>query len=149
MTKPILVGEANPYGGSPEFALWPDPPNCSGWRLCHRIFNMQTTEYLRAFDRVNLCPHRWSMPMARDRAHHIKATMGGPLILLGSKVCSGFDIAFQPFTVQTSILGPDREVLILPHPSGRSTAWNDPKNAERARLLVRQMRDRLSMANLA
>jgi len=143
MIRPILIGEANPYGENSEFALWPNPPNCAGWRLCHRIFLMGTTEYLRAFHRINLCPHTWSIKIARERAQKIKAEMEGPLILLGAKVCQGFVIAFQPFTVQTNIIGPEREMLILPHPSGRNLAWNDPKSAERARLLVRQMRDKL------
>lgn len=32
-TKPILVGETNPYGGNPDYALYPDPPGSGGERL--------------------------------------------------------------------------------------------------------------------
>jgi hypothetical protein len=30
--KPLLVGESNPYGGDPAFALYPSPPGCAGLR---------------------------------------------------------------------------------------------------------------------
>jgi len=141
--KVLLIGEQNPYGGDPEFALWPSPPNCSGWRLCYRILNMDSEQYLDTFDRANLCEGPWSMPKAREAARGIAAHRRGPMVLLGAKVCEAFGVAFQPLTVQMSLLGPDRDVCILPHPSGRSLAWNDPTAAERARLLVTQMVKRL------
>lgn len=143
MTKVLLVGETNPLSSSLEFALWPAPPNCSGWRLCYRVLNMSSEEYLDTFDRVNLCVGPWSIRTAREAARGLAAHRSGPIVLLGSKVCEAFGVAFQPLTVQMSLLGPDREVCILPHPSGRSRAWNDPSAADRARQLVTQMVKRL------
>lgn len=64
---PILVGEANPYSSHPDFALYPDPPYSAGGRLCRLLLQMDTDDYLLAFERVNLCPSKWSMPDDRRR----------------------------------------------------------------------------------
>ena len=97
---------------------------------------MGTKEYLKTFHRTNLCPREWSISVTRDSAEKIRATYDGPLILLGAKVCQAFGVAYLSFAVQTSLLGPSRNIVILPHPSGLCRVWNDHKNLERARLLV-------------
>jgi hypothetical protein len=122
----LLVGESNPFGGDPEFALWPDPPQCSGGRLA-RILLMSDREYLRTFDRANLMVGaRWTLRMARKRTndfpHHYR-------VLLGAKVTRAHGIEFKPFTRFESW-------VILPHPSGLSRLWNDRDAAPRARDLV-------------
>lgn len=66
--KPLLVGEANPYGGDPAYALYPYPRGCSGHRLCEKVMGLTDREYLDCFERVNLCPTKWSMRQARARA---------------------------------------------------------------------------------
>lgn len=58
--RPILVGEANPYGGDPRYALYPLPENSAGGRLCRLILKLEVRQYLRSFDRRNLCAtKRW------------------------------------------------------------------------------------------
>lgn len=66
--KPLLVGEANPYGSDPAFALYPSPPGCSGDRLCRLVMGLDPDDYLERFERANLCPRRWSLAEARTRA---------------------------------------------------------------------------------
>lgn len=131
MTKPLLVGEANPYGGDPDFALYPAPDGCSGHRLCTLILKMRRADYLREFERVNLCPYKWYMREARERAADLR-TWRGPLILLGAKVAwaFGFD-PFVPFTISDG-----GKTLVLPHPSGLCRTWNEPNAFVRARELV-------------
>jgi len=51
--KPLLVGESNPHQSHPRlamrYALHPDPPRASGWRLCHVIMGLDEETYLRSF----------------------------------------------------------------------------------------------------
>lgn len=146
--KPLLVGEDNPYGrddprfADPHYALYPLPAHSAGGRLCRVIMQMQMTEYMRAFDRVNLCATVWSMTEARASAVRIVAEPPRPaIVLFGSKVCSAFGVDFAPFEiVALAPKSPDgavRRLVVLPHPSGRSMVWNTPGAIERARDTLR------------
>jgi hypothetical protein len=128
--RPLIVGEANPINGSAEYALWPDPPGCSGWRLCHVIMGISRETYLSTFDRANLFsvpPERWRKRTAKEKAYELKSTLSQDrrLILLGKKVAEAFDCeADLPF-VQLDPRA--RHYVALPHPSGLSRTWNDPR----------------------
>ncbi len=136
--RPLLVGEVNPYGPDPQYALWPDPPGCAGHRLCHVILGMERREYLRRFDRVNLCLGAWSMKAAREEATKILRRTPRTLVLLGAKVTDAFlPGAFRPF--QVVLVDPEFRAAILPHPSGRCRLWNDPDNITRARRAVEDL----------
>lgn len=143
--KPLLVGELNPYGADPAFALYPLPGYASGGRL-QVILDLTLREYLDRFDRVNLCTGRWSMGAARQAANEIALVCPRTVVLLGRRVASAFGMSgLRPFTVvdesRTSVvvhhgfLGANRYVL-LPHPSGRCRAWNDAGAARLAREVV-------------
>ena len=152
LVKPLLVGEANPYGGDPEFTLYPSPPGCSGDRLCRLVLGLDPDDYMGRFDRVNLCPRAWKIRDARIRADAIrKERRSSPTILLGAKVCAAFDVSFKPFSMvgDSNVRGrphDERETgrvpvfVVLPHPSGLSRAWNAPGSYERARELLREAR---------
>lgn len=127
--KPLLVGEANPYGTDPEFALYPLPENASGGRLA-RILGLSRGEYLRRFDRCNLCPSVWSAPTARAAAADICAGPYRVVIALGTKVARAFGYAYEPVT------RPRPGLILLPHPSGLNRAWADPTLAPRVRALL-------------
>lgn len=130
----MLVGELNPYGGGPEFALYPAPDGCSGHRLCCLVLGMRRTDYLRVFHRINLCDGKWSLPAARRKAA-IFRTHPAPMILLGAKVARAFEFdPFEPFTVADG-----GNTLVLPHPSGLCRLWNESGAFERAQMLVRQV----------
>lgn len=155
--KPMLVGESNPYGGDPYYALYPDPPGCAGHRLCHKVLGMAEDEYLEAFDRVNLLDGpRWRVPVARTAArlllrqtpkgkpvvlpsHWIE--FGQPLILLGARVTRAFRLTYTPFALHAWCdgLGDHRRILVLPHPSGRCRVWNEPGAIEKARRAVTEL----------
>ena len=140
--KPLLVGELNPYGPDAHFALWSDPQGSAGWRLCHAILGLEQREYLRRFDRVNLCTGAWDPVHALEEAEKIVAERL-VVIALGGRVARAFKVGFDPFAVTTRWLTHERggktEILVLPHPSGRCRLWNDPKNAERARSAVERL----------
>jgi hypothetical protein len=124
------VGEANPYGDDPYFALYPAPDGCSGYRLCCLILRMRISDYLREFERVNLCWRDWDAKEARQRALEL-SIIPRPKILLGAKVAKSFGFTpFRPFELV------DDKVVVLPHPSGLSRSWNDPGAYQRARGFV-------------
>ena len=132
--KPLLVGETNPYGGADEFALYPSPPGCTGHRLCHLILQLDADEYLERYDRANLCVGKWSAPRAREEALRLSSKhQAGTIVLLGSKVCSGFGLPFRPF--ETTV---GARFVVLPHPSGLNRMWGEPGAFDRARAVLRE-----------
>ncbi len=144
-TKPLLVGEDNPYGADPYFALYPKPEHASGGRLCHLVFGLRFAKtYLDHFDRVNLCDGRWSIVEARKRAAAIQEEFHGGqgrpgAVLLGAKVAAAVGFVFRDVvwtSAPSRFIGVDLQLYFLPHPSGRNTVWNEPWAFERARALV-------------
>ena len=132
--RPLLVGESNPYGRDPYFALWPGPVNSAGWRLCHKILGMERAAYLAAFDRVNLCAGDWSRAEARRAAERVLRERRAA-VALGARVADALGVEYRrPFRV-VELPGGQR-VAVLPHPSGRCRAWNDPDSYRRARETV-------------
>lgn len=147
--RPILVGESNPYSGAdPEFALYPEPAYSAGGRLCRLVLGLEPRQYLRRYDRRNLCGDKWRIVEAREAALAIREELEakalkepfgqhrGVAVLLGTKVCQAFGVDFRPFSVM-AMVGAWRAVII-PHPSGLSRAWNDPGAFERARAVLRE-----------
>lgn len=133
--KPLLVGELNPYGADPDFALYPLPARASGDRLCRLVMGLRRGQYLAAFDRVNLCTGKWSAPAARKRADELCADDERQLfVLLGVKVSAAF-LPGKPkaFTIEQRCAG---TFVVLPHPSGLCRVWDEPGSVERARKLL-------------
>lgn len=137
-SKPLLVGESNPYGGDDRHALYPAPHGCAGHRLCWKILGMWDGDYLESFDRVNLCVGKWSQPAARAQA---KVFAGRRVILLGAKVASAFGMQFIPFITATEQRGnaPVTSMVVLPHPSGLCRLWHKPDSFAKARAAILKM----------
>lgn len=145
-----LVGESNPYSADPANALLPYPPGSAGHRLCHDIFGFQESDYLRLFERRNLCGPVWRTPTARHAAVQI-ASEARHIILLGSRVTEAFGLDFsgrlwhvgpQRLCSRPSLFGRRKGdarhvVAVLPHPSGRSRLWNSELAVPRARFAAR------------
>ena len=148
--RPLLVGEVNPYGSNPDYALWPYPEHASGSRLCRLVMGLQPVDYLRRFDRANLCEGRWSLKLAREAALGLlSARRGGPIVLCGQLVCAAFRVPFAPTTVWqlaweegeseprlAAWAGSGWPLVILNHPSGRCRAWNEPGAFAAARVTL-------------
>jgi hypothetical protein len=141
-----LIGEQNPYGADPAFALYPLPENAAGARLA-RFLGLQKTEYLRRFVRRNLLgPGPWSAPKAREAADALlrDSAQDDRLVLLGARVSAAFGVPFRErlFDPEVCVLrAPDirRRILVAPHPSGRSREWNDPRAPERLRAALARL----------
>jgi len=136
--KPLLIGEANPYSGNPKLALFPWPASSAGGRLCRVVLGLAPRQYIRWFDRVNLCAGEWNAREAREAAKQIFVDRFKPErvnVLLGAKVARAFGYDFEPFLVERGSCG---SVVILPHPSGRCRTWNEPGAVDRAREALRK-----------
>jgi len=138
----LLVGEGNPYGADPDFALYCYPPGCAGYRL-RRIFGLPQHQYL-GLHRKNLCDGTWSMKSAIERARHDLLDPKAPwnvIVILGRKVTEAMQRAAMidqpiiPFTTRTCC--PGMTLVCLPHPSGRNAASWSGGARERAREMMR------------
>jgi len=145
VTLPLFVGELNPYGSSPEYALFCEPPHSAGGRLCRLVCGLRRSTYLK-LPRVNLCTGKWSMTVAKSNAEIWKRKAAGTwnVVLLGRKAATAFGYAdADPFTTSRHYWpsgGPSGIAFIaLPHPSGLCRAWNEPGAFERARALLREV----------
>lgn len=125
---PLLIGEANPYGSDPYFALYPEPEGSAGHRLCHLVLGFKRAlTYLHAFERRNLCPQAWNLRLAREEAIRLYSTTPFQAVLLGRKVAAAFRLEdVPPFTIHRPWGDnfKNRWMVILPHPSGLCREWN-------------------------
>jgi len=144
----LLLGENNPYGSNPEFALYCYPPGCAGYRL-RRILGLPQHQYL-SLHRKNLCDGDWDKEAAKRRALELLSS-DAPwrvIVLLGRKVTEAFEktaLGNVPLVAFSKTLcSPGMTLVSLPHPSGRNTCWNDPKLHDRARQMLRELVPELS-----
>lgn len=129
----LIVGEDNPYGADPHFALYHLPRYASGDNL-RRHLGLTDSQYAK-IKKVNLCAGRWSMKEAREKAQSIVVGPWDLVIMLGVKVKKAFNWEIPPF----SVVGQEpwqKNFVALPHPSGLNRAWNEPNADQRARQLL-------------
>ena len=141
-SRVLLVGENNPYGADPEFALYCYPPGCAGHRL-FRIFGLPEDQYL-GLHRTNLCAGDWSKTQAQARVWELLSPQAPwrVIVLLGRKVTESFEkVALDSPLVAFSTRGccPGMTLVSLPHPSGRNAAMWNPKARDRARQIMREL----------
>jgi hypothetical protein len=131
----LLLGEDNPYGSEPEFALYCAPTGCAGHRLQSHVLGIPRADYLGIW-RANLCTGGWSAKAARARALALTAGHDTPwriVVALGVKVSSAFGHA----DVRKAVTRAGIELVRIGHPSRRNTTYNKPAVVEAARGLVR------------
>ena len=139
----LLVGESNPYGPSPEFALYCDPPGCSGHRL-RLILGLPEDDYL-SLHRKNLCDGAWSMKSAQTRAFALLNPQAPwqVIVLLGRKVTQTFEkLALEGVPLvafSTRRCCPGMDLVSLPHPSGRNAGLWLPSAQDRARQILQKL----------
>lgn len=142
-SRVLLLGEVNPYGPSPEFALYCHPPGCSGYRL-RLILGLPEEAYLN-LHRKNLCDGDWSMKAAQKRAFELLSPQAPwqVIVLLGRKVTRAFEklaLSDEPLNaLSTRDCCPGMTLVSLPHPSGRNTGLWPPSAKDRARQILREL----------
>ena len=124
----LLVGEDNPYGQDPRFALFHKPRHASGNRLRQHL-GLRDATYEK-LSKINLCTEKWDLREARIRAGVRLNSTYHPylrvIVLLGAKVRSAFSLEKTEFFGVTSIPDVKPVLVVLPHPSGRNLLWNQP-----------------------
>lgn len=146
--KLVLVGEANPYGEDPRYALYDEPKKASGYRLRTLVLGLQRRTYFQ-FERVNLCTGLWTLKKARAKAGDLMLNHPeADFLLLGRKVASAFHLGKMPaFTVVGRSTG--GKFILLPHPSGLCREWDREGAFEQARELLRLHRPDVPWGELA
>ncbi len=114
------------------------------------LFGMDYEAWLSTFSRLNVFTEwpgkdgkgdRFPMSLARERARSI-CIEGRTTFLLGKRVAQAF--GFRPaarFLSDYSSPAGKWRIMIVPHPSGINTWWNDPANVRRAKKEVRRFLD--------
>lgn len=139
--RPLLVGMNNPLSRHPDDALYPEPPGCTGHRIWRLLAPMTQEEYLERYDRTNLVEGlAWSSERARLNSGRILDLMPGRrTIILGAETQAALGyrklerMAWHPCA--------RGKFLLMPHPSGRNTWFNDPRNRALAAHYLREALD--------
>lgn len=146
--KLLIVGELNPFGPAPVFALYHLPRQSSGNRLRQHLGLRDATYH--AIDKANLCTGKWTRQGAGGGICRLARSFNPTVVLLlGRKVQQAFDGPefFQARTgCKLDRFGPDDTLytwpsfamVTLPHPSGMNPMWNEPTARARARALMRE-----------
>ncbi len=141
----VLVGESNPYGSDPRYALYDEPRGAAGHRLRTLIFGVRRATYAR-FHRANLCDWEWILSVAKAKVKRLCADLPtATFVLCGKKVQNAFNFRYErePFSTWEEAGDPEYDGLkfvLIPHPSGRNREWNREGSFERARVLLRAAR---------
>lgn len=126
----LLVGECPGANTRSVLPLFPYPRNSAGGRLL-KLSAMEPAPYLGRLRRTNLFEHhrtKWPA-LTQTQAHALamhEELARGPLVrvvLLGTRVAQAF--GFDAFWQSSEKDGVS--YTTIPHPSGLSRAYNDPK----------------------
>jgi hypothetical protein len=138
----MFVGECNPYGMLPGYALHYLPRTAAGNRL-RKILGLRDATYVNMLVKTNLCVGRFSVAAAKANAQHL-LTDPFPkiLVLLGERVKAAFGLHDCPFFTTSQIFPAGhvegRILIYLPHPSGRCRSWSNENNVALARSMLRK-----------
>lgn len=145
----LIVGEVNPYGQDPSYALYHLPERAAGHRLQSVIMGVEARRWYLPMWRTNLCTTSWEKGDAIER---VKVLLGADapwttVVMLGVKVAKAFAFhtgqdakAFQDyasFRPPGPSSGPAIRFVALPHPSGRNASSWAGTAVEDARNLLR------------
>lgn len=140
----LFVGEMNPYGTKPEFALYHLPREAAGNRL-REILGLSDADYEK-LAKVNLCVGKWTNAVARQKGQELLRHSDYKVIVgLGEKVRWALG-GPEPFLLVSVASG--LTVVTLPHPSGRCRTWNRPDSRQLARQVMRAAAPNLPWGNV-
>lgn len=125
--RPVLLGMNNPLSDDPKYALACFPTGSSGHRLYKMLDAVRPTlraQYMRDFDRRNVCPSREWNPALVPRTALWDSLRGRRVLVCGQAVVNAL---WLPRT-RPLLWRLDYDVLWceVPHPSGLNRAYSDP-----------------------
>lgn len=148
-SRPVLVGMNNPLGDNPEYALFPAPEGCTGWRIwqmLHERTGATRSDYMHVFERMNVMDSvTWDRSTARVEANKRWPLLSGrTVVFLGQQVVWSFQLPkSEPLEWQNPepdfALSVPLRWCLMPHPSGLNHWYNDPVNRMAASLRLEQL----------
>lgn len=135
MSRPLIIGAANPYVGRRAFveALYPVPEASAGgrlWRMLHDVSGLSRERYLTVFERTNL----------NEPDFRAKLDAAERVVCLGARVWKALALPVETplLTGCVDTYGPT-VYWRVPHPSGRNRQLNDPEMRRRVGELLRDL----------
>jgi hypothetical protein len=129
MERLVVVGMVNPLSTKSEFALWTQPPGCTGhrlWRMATARTGITQRQWLRMTERMNLCTGVWSRPAAVARAEELwESLRNRTVLILGLDTWAAMRRQGDHLTRPLEWMR-DRDWAEVPHPSGLSHWYNKP-----------------------
>lgn len=125
--RPYIIGLNQPQANRPALCI--DPPGCAGhrlWQMVNDASGVTGNEWLSATQRTNLLGDavlprdyrgaatrrgEWLAPLIRSRV----------VVILGQDVADALGHTYPPL-----VWSPDRDWIMVPHPSGRNLFYNNP-----------------------
>lgn len=147
----LLVGELNPYGADPRYALYCEPRRSAGGRLQSQILSIGARTWYLPIWRVNLCTGDWDGRDAIRKAEELldDTAPWRTIVMLGVKVQKAFGYAtsasmpdnYDYRSVQSAVPFMRRPFTLvsLPHPSGRNAVAWTLDNVYKARGVMREV----------
>lgn len=134
-----LIGMNNPLSRDPAKALWPDPVNCTGWRIWQMLASRTgatQTDYLRTFHRYNLGQEKFfHSENAREYWMEIEDDLVAnfdTVVLLGTAVKKAAGVLLPPLYVS-------RTLVTIPHPSGLNRWYNSEVNRQMVEVILEEL----------
>jgi hypothetical protein len=126
----LLIGEAPGRGDGPALG----PGGSTGRRLTELFGRDDYLSVVRAVNLFDPRPERWSRRDARRRAVWLLMNREEErFVLFGRQVARAFNADEVPLFTWARAFKP---LAVLPHPSGRCQAWNDPETVAKARTFL-------------
>lgn len=149
--RPLLLGMARGDGkrGPPLLPSTGGDDNSAADRLL-RISGMTREKYLASFARRNALPNEWSNKAAREASPKIrKRFRGRTVVVLGRALWSALGFPKKEWLDHhEEVAGEGRRSrsmtvwYLVPHPSGRVTWYNLPKNKAKVTMLLGRLASR-------
>ena len=139
MRRVALIGMNNPLSVNPRRALWPDPPNCTGWRIWQMLrarTGATQEDYIGAFHRYNLGTEKyWNLSRARERWDDIQDDLienFDTIVLLGAAVRLAARVHLPQLYVSSTM-------VCIPHPSGLNRWYNSDVNRRIVEVILEEL----------
>lgn len=158
--QPVIVGIAPARAGDEGQPLSAIAPQSTGRKIADML-GMEPLAYMRAFDRVNVCPFPQESTIKPKEWTAAAENLAGSLlrgrrvILLGPNVaeCFGMRRDLFRYCLWYESSSPTKGIAgfragkmtlpfswaVLPHPSGRNRWYNEDKNKEEAIRFLREL----------
>lgn len=133
--KPVLLGMNNPYSYDDYYALYPEPENSAGARLCAMFlaageragYPVTRQNYIDGFERRNLVRgDEWSMTRAKAAALPLFPLLQGKkVVICGKSVLKAMELRDHGWLTWSNRARDPVDYINIPHPSGLCREYNN------------------------